>query len=109
VTPDELDRILSSDDFLEPSSGFARGVMDAVRSQSTEPPPIPFPWPRFVVGLAACLTLAAVGAALLARAAPLLQVLMAPLAPAGPELGYATLAVVGSLALASLPSAFFRR
>ena len=47
MTPDELDRILSSDDSLEPS--------------------------------------------------------------AGPELGYATLAVVASLALASLPKALFRR
>ena len=33
MTPDDLDRILSSEDPLEVSSGFAMSVMDAVRRQ----------------------------------------------------------------------------
>jgi hypothetical protein len=109
---DDLDRILASDDSLEPSSGFASGVMDAVRRQATEPPPIPFPWRRFSVGLVACVTLAAAGAALVVRAEPLILTTaasLAPLATVGPELGYAAMAVIGSVALARLPRMFSRR
>jgi hypothetical protein len=58
---DELDRILSQslgEEELVPSSGFAASVMEAVRREATEPPPIPFPWRRAVAGmLAAGLTL----------------------------------------------------
>ena len=43
---DELDRILSVDADVVPSSGFARSVMDAVRRDATTPPPIAFPWMR---------------------------------------------------------------
>lgn len=43
---DELDRILSKRDDIQPSSGFAGSVMDAVREQAAAPPPIPFPWKR---------------------------------------------------------------
>lgn len=109
---DDLDRILESDDSLEPSSGFAGGVMDAVRRQAAEAPSIPFPWARFGVGLAACVTLAAAGAALLMRAEPFLAAAassLAPLAAAGPMLGYAAIAAVGSMALARLPRLFSRR
>ena len=109
---DELDRILSSDDSLEPASGFAGGVMEAVRRQAAEPARIPFPWRRFGVGLVACVTLAAAGAALLAQAEPFLLAMaaaLAPLAAAGPALGYAAIALVVSMALARLPSAFSRR
>jgi hypothetical protein len=109
---DDLDRILASDDSIEPSSGFASGVMDAVRRQAAEPPPIPFPWARFALGLAACVALAATGAVLLVRAEPVLLAVAAtfsPLTTAGPELVYAAIAVIGSLALARLPRAFSRR
>ncbi len=48
---DELDRILSRDDRIRPSSGFAVSVMDAVRREAAAPPPIPFPWKRALPGL----------------------------------------------------------
>src|SRR5262245_60397635 len=106
MTDDRLERILSAEDSLEPSSGFAASVMDAVRVQAHEPPPLRFPWPRFAVGLVACLTLAAAGAALGPRAEQLALVLAAPLQPLAAvsrELGYAALALIVSLALTRLP------
>lgn len=53
MTDDELDRILSQEEDIVPSSGFAGGVMDAVRNQASTPPPIPFPWRRAIPGLVA--------------------------------------------------------
>jgi hypothetical protein len=41
---DDLDRILSRDAEIVPSSGFANSVMDAVRQEASAPPAIPFPW-----------------------------------------------------------------
>jgi hypothetical protein len=64
---DELDRILASDEAIQPSSGFAREVMDAVRSEADEPPPLPFPWLRLAAGLAVCAALAGLGIALWLR------------------------------------------
>lgn len=49
--PEKLDHILSSDDVLVPSSGFVESVMERVREEAAAPPPIPFPWRRFVPGL----------------------------------------------------------
>jgi hypothetical protein len=49
----ELDRILSRDADLVPSSGFASGVMDAVHVEASAPAPIPFPWRRALPGFAA--------------------------------------------------------
>ncbi|HEY4363290.1 MAG TPA: hypothetical protein VGN17_20145 [Bryobacteraceae bacterium] len=49
----EFDRILSGEGDLVPSSGFASAVMDAVRSEASAPPPIPFPWARALPGIAA--------------------------------------------------------
>ena len=58
---DELDRILSKRDDIQPSSGFAVSVIDAVRSEASAPPPIPFPWKRALpVLLFAALALVAV-------------------------------------------------
>src|SRR5271169_5985929 len=48
---DEMNRILSSEDEILPSSGFAVSVMDAVRREAAAPPPIPFPWKRALPGL----------------------------------------------------------
>jgi hypothetical protein len=42
----EIDRILSREEEILPSSGFAASVMDAVRREAAAPPPIPFPWKR---------------------------------------------------------------
>jgi hypothetical protein len=109
---DDLDRILESDDSLEPSSGFASGVMDAVRRQAADAPSIPFPWARFSVGVAASVALAATGTVVLVRAEPALSAVatsLSPLAAVGPELGYAAMAVVASMALARLPRVFSRR
>lgn len=47
----EIDRILSREDEILPSSGFAVSVMDAVRYEAAAPPPIPFPWKRALPGL----------------------------------------------------------
>ena len=47
----EIDRILSREDEILPSSGFAISVMDAVRYEAAAPPPIPFPWKRALPGL----------------------------------------------------------
>lgn len=48
---DELDRMLSKQDDIQPSSGFAVSVMEAVRSEASAPPPIPFPWKRALPAL----------------------------------------------------------
>ena len=50
---DELDRMLrthmnASNEQLTPSSGFMQSVMDAIREETTAPPPIPFPWKRLL-------------------------------------------------------------
>jgi hypothetical protein len=50
---DEMNRILSREDKILPSSGFAASVMDAVRREAAAPPPIPFPWKRALPGLVA--------------------------------------------------------
>jgi hypothetical protein len=47
----ELNRILSREDEILPSSGFAVSVMDAVRREAAAPPPIPFPWKSAMAGL----------------------------------------------------------
>lgn len=55
MTPDdELDRILmSAEQDILPSSGFARSVMEAVQNEASAPPPLPFPWKRALPGVAA--------------------------------------------------------
>ena len=111
MTPEELDRVLSSEDLLEPSSDFTVDVMARVRLQAAEPSPLSFPWFRVVTGLAASCVMAAAGAILLLRSGPALTATVAPLAELAavtPELGYATSAILVSLALASLPRMLFR-
>ena len=51
ISKDEIDRILSREDDILPSSGFGASVMDAVRREAAAPPPIPFPWKRALPGL----------------------------------------------------------
>jgi hypothetical protein len=48
---EDIDHILSREDEIFPSSGFAASVMDAVRREAASPPPIPFPWKRALPGL----------------------------------------------------------
>ena len=47
----EIDRILSREDEILPSSGFTVSVMDAVRREAAVPSPIAFPWKRALPGL----------------------------------------------------------
>jgi hypothetical protein len=46
-----LDRILATEEELVPSSGFAASVMERIREEAAEPPPIPFPWKRAIPGI----------------------------------------------------------
>ena len=48
---EEMNRLLSRDDEILPSSGFAASVMQAVRREAAAPPPIPFPWKRALPGV----------------------------------------------------------
>jgi len=50
---DDLDRTLSGEEDIVPSSGFVTGVMDAVRREASTPRPIHFPWKWALPGLAA--------------------------------------------------------
>lgn len=49
---DDIDRILSKEQEIIPSSGFLGSVMDALQREATAPP-IPFPWKRALPGLTA--------------------------------------------------------
>ena len=80
MTPEDIDQILSSDDLLEPASGFVMSVMEAVHQQASEPPSRAFPWFRFAMGLIGCLVAAASGTILLLAVGPALTALSAPLA-----------------------------
>ena len=63
----ELDRILSEEEIL-PSAGFTVSVMQAVQREAAAPPPIPFPWKRALLGVAAAvLTLAWVVVAIIVQ------------------------------------------
>jgi hypothetical protein len=53
MTDEDLDRILSREEEILPSAGFASRVIESVRSEATSLPPIPFPWKRALPGLAA--------------------------------------------------------
>ncbi len=53
MTDGDLDRYLSGEPEIVPSSGFTVNVMEAVRRQAATPPPLPFPWKRALPGLAA--------------------------------------------------------
>jgi len=109
MTPERLERILAAEDPIEPSSSFGRNVMAAVRREAAEPAPLPFPWPRFMVGLAACVVMAAAAATVLLRIDVLLPDVVTAFAGAWPTLGYAALALIGSLALTRLPRVFTPR
>jgi hypothetical protein len=50
---DELDRILSEEQAILPSSEFTASVMAAVLRESSVPVPIAFPWRRVLPGLVA--------------------------------------------------------
>jgi len=68
---EDLDRILSTEQEIIPSSGFLAGVMDAVRRDAAVLPPIPFPWKRALPGL--CATGIAMVSVLIAGSVLLIQ------------------------------------
>jgi hypothetical protein len=47
---EKINHILASEEALIPSSGFVSAVMERIREEAAAPPPIPFPWKRFVPG-----------------------------------------------------------
>jgi hypothetical protein len=55
VNQEDLDRMLSTQENIVPSSGFVDNVMDAIECAASTPPPIPFPWKHALPGLAAWL------------------------------------------------------
>ena len=71
---DDLERILSNEQRVIPSAGFATAVMYAVRRDSTVPPPIPFPWKRILpmalVGMFILMALSIAGITLLIEYPP---------------------------------------
>jgi hypothetical protein len=69
VSNEEIDRALSVEDGIVPSSGFAFSVMDAVRCDAGAPP-IAFPWKRALPGLVCCIALLAVLFTYLMRSSP---------------------------------------
>ena len=46
---DDIDRILMSEDVIEPSTSFSGNVMSRVQAEAAPPPKIAFPWLRFAV------------------------------------------------------------
>lgn len=103
---EDLDRLLADGDSIEPSTGFAAGVMEALRQ---ERPPIPFPWRRLAAGLAAAVALAATGAVLLSRAHlpwTYLPLGIPVLSRALPTLVMAALAALLGRGISRLPRAF---
>ena len=55
----DFDRILSKEEQILPSSGFAASVMEAVQREAAAPPPIPFPWKRALPGICAAVLMIA--------------------------------------------------
>ncbi len=49
--PDELDRLLSEEEIITPSAGFADAVMSEIGREADTPPRIGFPWKYVVAGL----------------------------------------------------------
>ncbi len=104
---DEIDRILSDEQVVRPSHDFASRVMASVREEAAVPPPIEFPWKRFLPGLGVALALTFatfIGMSQNSRAGaePIdvtawLEVLATP---TGQGLAIATVAVLASLAIA---------
>ena len=77
---DDIDRILSRDAEIVPSSGFASSVMDAVRQEASAPPAIPFPWKRALPGV--IVAVVAFASAVILGFDPLVAAITVPLVPA---------------------------
>jgi hypothetical protein len=91
----ELERILSSEEPLVPSSGFTLSVMEAIRDAEAEPRQARFPWWRLAAGVAGCVGSAASFTALVGNLDPAVAT---TLAAAAPELSLAAVVVLATLA-----------
>jgi drug/metabolite transporter (DMT)-like permease len=91
----ELERILSSEEPLVPSSGFALSVMEAIREAEAEPRHARLPWWRLAAGMAGCVGCAASFTAFVSDLDPAVA---SPLAAAAPELSLAAAVVLATLA-----------
>jgi hypothetical protein len=89
----ELDRTLSSEEPLVPSSGFALSVMEAIRE--AEPRHARLPWWRLAAGMAGCVGCAASFTALVGSLDPAVASTLAAVAP---ELSLAAAVVLATLA-----------
>ena len=106
---DEIDRILVSEEALEPSSGFAASVMRAVRDTASELAPLPFPWWRFAIGVIACGLAAASGAALVRQLeASMLDLTAGEMETIGVALSGAAAVLLASLGALAIRRAFGR-
>jgi hypothetical protein len=101
-----LDRILSSDEQLVPSSGFVSAVMERVHEEAAAPPPIPFPWKRMLPGFAFAAGVFGWGAYQMAHYLPQIMRQIAFAAPHLPVPQTRELAQAGWLAVACALSFF---
>lgn len=99
MTPEELDRILSSETAPEPSAGFATNVMKSVRREAEEPAALRFPWGRFAAGIAASGAMAVCGTVLLLQSDILAAAAPGPV----PAIVYSFAMVLVSLGVAAVP------
>lgn len=72
---DDIDRVLSAEVRIVPSSGFVESVMEAIQAEAERPQPIPFPWKRAIPGM---LALAAVMILLVEEFKAHIQIYMPP-------------------------------
>jgi hypothetical protein len=91
----ELDRILSSEEPLVPSSGFALSVMETIREAEAEPRHARLPWWRLAAGMAGCVGCAASFTAFVGSLDPAVASTLATVAP---ELSLAAAVVLATLA-----------
>jgi hypothetical protein len=100
---DPVDRVLSAEDRLVPSSGFHSRVMAAVMTDEMRRSTTPFPWVRLALGVTTSLAWAAAGAW---AAEQIDWSAFAPVATAlalEPAVGYAAAAVAASLMIMAVP------
>jgi len=106
---DDFDRTFIDNDTLVPSSGFSARVMDAVRDEAAEPPPLPFPWRPFVIGVLACVVWAASAIQVMTRLdRGIVQDMALPLVEAGKMPLYLAAAVLGALIVLALKRTVIR-
>lgn len=53
MKPEDIDRLLATQERITPSAGFLASVMDAVEQEGRALPPLRFPWSRALPGLLA--------------------------------------------------------